>query len=202
MQRLVVFFLPFVLLACASEPGVQPIVLDFSSLAKVHLDARDIQIVDRGRKMPQTAPYIGHLFEPTVAQAVSRMAGEKLQTADGNGRIVFVIKDASVTEQTIDPPNEGLIKDFFTRHQALKYIGRVEVALEATSADGATTAVATASAVHNVTLPEKPTAIEKQEAYRTLLKGLLGTLNKNLDDTTIRHLGAFMRSTPKTETKT
>ncbi len=177
--------------ACASEPPrPNPIHLDYASLGKIMLDAQDLRIIDRTQNTPQWQPYVGHLFQPTLTDAVHRMAADRLQAAGTLGHATLIIKDANVTEQSLNTSSD--FESLFTRQQATKYIGRIEVSLEAQSPADASVGMATAHAIYSVSLPEDPTEIEKHEAYKKLLTNLMADLNKELERGIRRHMSRFI----------
>ena len=86
------------------------------------------------------------------------------------------------------------IDSWFTRQQALKYTGHAEVTVEANGSAGFATS--TASATRSVTLPENPNALEKQDAYYSLLNGLMKDLGEHLDSGIQGHLQNFIITAP------
>lgn len=182
--------LMLLLTACSSEPILGPMRLDYSSLDKVYLDAQDLRIINRAGSAPQWPPYVGSSFKPNLTDAVYKMAEDRLQAVGTLGHATLIIKDANVTEQSL--ATDTGFESYFTRQQASKYIGRVEVSLEVQSPKDSAIGIASASAVHAVTLPEKPTDVEKTEAYRKLLNALMATLNTNLDQSIKTHLNGFL----------
>lgn len=194
MKKLLTFALCAFLAACSSDPRPDPIRLDYSSLGKIYLDSQDLRIIDRSKGTPQWSPYVGHLFKPTLADAVNRWAADRMQAVGQMGHATFIIKDASVTEQSLATASD--FESLFTRQQASKYIGRIEVSVEAQSPSDGTVAMANANATHAITLPESPTETEKYEAYRKLLNALMAELNRNLDQSIHEHMSKFVLSDP------
>ncbi|HBM90512.1 MAG TPA: hypothetical protein DD400_01345 [Rhodospirillaceae bacterium] len=194
MKKFLTSCLVLLLVACTHEPAPQPIQLNYASLSKIYLDARDLRIIDRSKATTHWNPYVGHLFSPTLTEATHNLAAARIQTTGHLGHATFIIKDANIAEQPLEISSD--LSSLFTRQQASKYIGRLEVSLEAQSSVDGSLGTASAVAVHAVTLPENPSAYEKQEAYRTLLTSLMATLNKNLDKAIKKHLSRFLLSGP------
>ena len=192
MKKLALAFV-LVLTACASPPEVIPLPkqLDYSGLGRLELAAQDVRVVNRAYALPQTPPYIGHLFRPTLAEAVDRWASDRLQANGAAGHVVVVIKDASLTESKISNVDKG-IESWFTREQGKKYTGRIEVSVEAQGGANGAMAYASANAVHSVTVSEEPTAVEKYDAYKKLLAALMQDLNANLEQAMRDHLGTYL----------
>ena len=185
------------LTACSSEPVLGPLHLDYSQMGKIYLDSQDLRIINRAGNTPQWAPYVGHQFKPSLTDAVYKLTTDRLQAAGTLGHATLIIKDANITEQSMSTSSD--FESLFTRQQASKYIGRIEVSLEAQSPTDGAVAIANANAVHAVTLPEDPTEVEKTEAYRKLLGSLMTTLNSNLEQAIKTHMSRFILTGGRSE---
>jgi hypothetical protein len=163
MKKILALAVASLLIACSSGQVAEPIRLDYSTWGKLYLDTQDLRIVDRTKNTPRYQPYVGHLFSPTLVDAVNRLAADRLQASGRMGRAVLTIRDASVTEQPLATSSD--FEHMFDRQQASKYIARAEVTLDAQSPNGAV-ASASAFATRSVTLPEDPSSDEKYDAYR------------------------------------
>ena len=193
MKKALLLPLLVMLSACAFEPMPDPIQLNYADMERIYLNTKELRIVDRSQDTPKWDPYVGHEFAPTLTDAIYRLAGDRLQAVGKKGRAKLIIKDANVIEQTIESSSD--FDSLFTREQALKYIGRVEVSLEAQSPRGALS-VATAHAVHSVTLPEDPSGAEKYRAYTKLLNNLIAGLNRHLETAIKQHMRRFLVRKP------
>ncbi len=200
MKRLLTLAALALLAACSSDSRPEPITLDYSQLGKIYLDANDLRIVNRAKSAPQWSPYVGHLFEPKLTDAVNRWAADRLQATGQMGHATLIIKDANVTEQSLATASD--FESMFTRQQASKYIGRIEVSLEAQSPVDGSVSMASAQATHAVTLPEAPTEDEKYDAYARLLSSLMTELDKNLDRAIRSHMSRFVLSGPSAAKET
>ncbi len=194
MKKLLALALVSFLGACSSTGEPDPMKLDYSSLGKVYLDTQDVRIVDASKAAPEWAPYVGHLFKPTLTDAVGQLAADRLQAVGRLGRATLTIKDATVTEQPLEMSSDTF-DALFTRQQASKYIGRAEVTLEAQASNGAM-AMASAYASYSATLPEDPDAYEKYDAYSRMLTGLMKELNRNLEAAIQEHMTSFVLDKP------
>ncbi len=179
------------LAACASEPTA-PGTFSRVLSPKIAMDVKIISLADRSGAQPLTSPYKTNKFSPTIAEAVKQWAVDRLQANGKVGQAIIIVKNASLTVQSL-PVKDG-VEGWFTRDQSLKYTGRAEVTVEANGSGGF--AVADASATRSVTLPEDPTEQEKQDAYATLLNGLMKDLGENLEQGIREHMGRFLTAPP------
>lgn len=183
------------LAACSSEPArTPPLQLDYSSLGKIYLNVQDVNVINRSAGTPTKRPYIGHLFQPRLADAVTRWAQDRLQVNGSPGHATVIIKEASVAEYPLTVPSG--FESWYTREQASKYVGRMELSIEAQSPVNSTVGSANAHATYAVTLPEKPTEAEKYAAYRDVLDNLMKDINQKLEQAMREHMGPFMASGP------
>ena len=144
------------LTACASEPPAPPpLQPDYSALGKIYLNTKDLKVINRADRVPQKPPYIGHLFEPRLTETVNQWVHDRLQAVGNTGHATLIIKEASVIEQPL--PELTGVETWFTREQAGKYVGRIDVDIDAQSPVNNTTGIASAHATHAVTLAEHPT---------------------------------------------
>ena len=185
------FGLMLALTACSYEQA-PPVVTGHVLPPKIALNVRAINLADRSGIQPPNSPYNANHFTPTIAEAIKKWASDRLQAVGQNGQAIIVIKDASLTAQPL--PVKSGFDSWFTRQQGLKYMGHADVSIEASGSGGF--AVTDASASRVLTLPENPTAIEKQDAYFTMLNGLMEDLGKNLDSGIQAHMGNFITTAP------
>ncbi|MDX9690098.1 MAG: hypothetical protein RBT70_06490 [Alphaproteobacteria bacterium] len=190
MNRILSCALILLLVACSSDPNPEPMRLDYSNLGKIQLNTQDLRIVNRAKNTSQAVPYVGHNFKPTLVEAVNHLAAERINAVGRLGHATLIIRDASVTEQPLDMASD--FESLFTRQQATKYIGRVEVSLEAQSPSSGAVSIANAHAVHAVTLPEDPTEFEKYGAYEKLVNTLMDNLNSQLEKSIYTHMSGFL----------
>ncbi|MDR3449107.1 MAG: hypothetical protein P4M15_05070 [Alphaproteobacteria bacterium] len=185
--------LTLTLAACASDlPPPAPAPAAHALPPKINLDVQAINLADRSGLQPLSSPYNDNHFSPTIADAIKQWASDRLQAAGQSGQAIIVVKDASLISQAL-PMQQGM-DGWFTRQQGSKYIGRAEVSVEANGHQGFATADAVAT--RSVTLPENPTAVEKQNAYYSLLNGLMKDLGENLESAIQAHMNSFVITAP------
>lgn len=186
------FGLMLVLAACSSQSTPPPVAVNQILAPKIALDVRIISLADRSGLQPSDLPYNGNHFSPTIADAIKQWASDRLQANGQTGQAIVLVKKASLSAQPL-PVKDG-ISGWFTREQAIKYIGHAEVSIEANGKNGF--AVTDASATRAVTLPENPTDKEKQAAYMLLLNGLMKDVGENLESGIHEHMSNFIATAP------
>ena len=175
--------------ACSNAPAVDLTMPDYSSMGKINLDVKDLSFVDRGVDQHLQGPIISDQFQPTVAQTVQTWASQRLQAVGTTGQSVFVVKNAYVVSELL-PTDDG----WFQRSQGSKYVGHIEVEIDARGMEGY--GLATANASRSVSMPENPTEEEKSIAYGALLNGMMQDLNANLENAIHDHLRDFVVTAP------
>jgi hypothetical protein len=184
--------LSFALVACAEGQTVPTATFNRPMQPKLALDVQTISLTDRTTLQPANSPYNSNNFSPTISEAVKQWASDSLQAVVQSGNAIVVVKDATLTAQPLS--TQSGMESWFTRQQSVKYVGRVEVSIEATGANGF--AMADGNATRSVTLPEDPTPAERQDAYTNLLNGLMKDLSQNLDAAIRSHMGGFIVRAP------
>jgi hypothetical protein len=177
--------------ACSAD---QPARLkpDFTTATPpLNLDVQNIEVADRSGMQPADSPYNAHNFQPTIAEAIRHLAHDKLHAVGraGSGQAIVIIKDAVLTVQPLPHNN-----DIFTRQQGSKYTAHAAVEIEAQG--NARYALASAEATRFETLPENPSETERQNAYYTVLNGLMRDLDHNIQTSLQDHVQAFIITAP------
>ena len=189
-KSLAAFGLIIALAACADDKiQVTPYAPSMGS--KISLDVHKITLADRSLTAGNSV-YASNHFTPTLGEAVKQWAFDHLEAVGQDGDAIVIVKDSSLTAQPLATP--GGIDSWFTRQQGSKYVAHVDVAIEANGAPGY--AVAEASASRVLTLPENPSEAEKQDAYNTLLTGVMHDLQHNLESGIQSHLHRFVSHVP------
>jgi hypothetical protein len=193
MKKITALFgLVVVLTACSTDEPIAPAPVNHGLPPKITLDVQTITLADRTGMQPSNSPYNSDHFSPTISEAIKQWATDRLQAAGQTGQAIVIVKDASLTSQAL--PTKSGMDSWFTRQQATKYIGHAEVSVEANGREGFATT--DASATRAVTLPENPTPSERQDAYYTLLNGLMKDLGQNLESGLKTHVAPFMITAP------
>ncbi|MDP9127490.1 MAG: hypothetical protein M3N08_04420 [Pseudomonadota bacterium] len=172
-----------ILCSCASlEPAPEKFV---GPPGITRLNVATIDVVDHSGFQPANSPYKSSALSPTIAEAARQWLAGSLKAVGPTGEAMVVIEDASVTEHAL-PTSDDMMDVWFKRQQSSVYNARLEAQVEIRGGRGY--AFASAEAKRSVTLPEKPTASEKQNAYIQLLDGLMKDFARNLDASIREHL--------------
>ncbi len=181
------------LVACANQQPAMPLQLDYAQLGKINLDVQSIDVLDPSGNEPTHPPFVGFMFHPTVAETINSWVASRLQAVGASGKVAVIIKDASVTADVL--PTEHGFNGWFKRQQATRYTARANVVIDARTSNGIA-AYAAAEATYGVTLPENPTDAERQNAYISMLEGLMRELDHNLDQSIHQHMPMFVLMAP------
>jgi hypothetical protein len=188
MKKIATLMMIVLLAACASDakPVAKP---EPVAGPKINLDVQRINFMDRSGYQPADSPYSSNNFRPTISESIRKWASERLQAVGNAGEADIIVKDASLTSQTL--PHED---SMFKRAQASKYTARAEIEIDIRGRTGY--GLASAKASRYETLPEDPTAIEKQNAYYTVLTGLMHDLTANFETSLHDHANDYIVTAP------
>ncbi|MBV8548252.1 MAG: hypothetical protein JO126_02205 [Alphaproteobacteria bacterium] len=189
-------FSAIALVGCSSTPPVA-VQAAVDTTPPVRLDVLTVTVMDRTGPQPVRSPYNTNNFQPTIANAIRRWASEKLVAVGTSGEAVVTIRDATLDAQPIKHGD-----DMFTREQTSQYVAHAAVTIDvrghagqgqsATQLSGSVNAEAS----RHETLPEDPTAIERQNAYYKIYNGLMQDLTNNLKSAINGHLRDFIITAP------
>jgi len=157
---------------------------------KINLDVQTVTLADRSQMQSATSPYTTNNFQPTITEAIRQWAANRFQAVGTGGEAVVIIKDASLSLQPIPHSN-----DWFKREQTTKYTAHAEVDIEIKGV-GTRYALASAQASRFETLPENPSELERQNAYTTVLNGLMRDLNQSVENSIREHMQDFVITAP------
>lgn len=189
MKKLFFALLGLVFLAsCASNPP-PPVRQETDTSPKIYLDVLTVVVLDRSLPYAGNSPYATNNFQPTIANAIRRWITDKFVAVGTTGEAIVVIKDASLKSESIPHPDS-----WFTREQAGKYMAHAEIEFNVSRRDER--GQATAEAAQFVTLPETPSAVERQNAYNQVLNAVMRDLGANLRGAIRDHLGGFSAKQP------
>lgn len=182
------------LLGCARKETTLPAsapALSFNQMGQIVLDVPRIEVVPEYRAS-RAAPYIEHQMTMPPLEAVRRWTAERLKpTGKGGGIVRVIVKDASIKETTL--PRTAGISGVFTRDQAYRYDGRLEVEItaqkpEAQNFSGFSSAIVTRS----VSVPEDVSIAERERVWLDLVRQMMDDLNARFEDGIHSNLSAII----------
>jgi hypothetical protein len=182
--------LSFLTLLSACADPLPQLRTDIPQGPKINLDVQTVTLADRSPMQPANSPYTTNNFQPTIAEAIRQWAANRFQAVGSGGEAVVIIKDASLSLQTIPHSN-----DWFKREQTTKYTAHAEVDIEI-KGTGTRYALASAQASRFETLPENPSETERQNAYTTVLNGVMRDLNQAVENSIHEHMQDFVITAP------
>jgi hypothetical protein len=189
MKKLFLIVCFAALAACSSEP--QPVVKPVLELTpRFNLDVLTVTVLDRSVPDIVDSPYSTNNFQPTIAKAIQQSLTQRLIAVGTTGEAIVVIRDASLKSEPIAYTKGS----WLDRPQASKYSARAEIELQITGREGQ--GQVTAQASRYVTLPENPTALERQNAYNTVLNGLMHDLGADMSSAIQTHINRFIVDAP------
>ncbi len=192
MKKAAFIILSLLLAGCANEPNPAPFLISYSNLGKITFNVGSIYVVDRSGGPLTQPPYADTQFRPSIMEAVHRWEADRLQANGNSGQADFIIKDANVVQEKL--ATQSGMGEWFTRQQGVKYTAHASVEIDA---KGPTAyGLASAEASRSITVMEDPSEEEKQNAWHTLLDGLMSDLNHNLEASIRAHLQNFIVNAP------
>ncbi len=187
-------FAPLVTLAlvaaCATpSPAPRFPELTYAHLGPIRLDVAVVEIIDE-YVPPLRAPNVEHAFPATPAAAARRWAQDRLVAVGGDRKVVFIIRDASVTESALDV-KEG-VEGTLTTDQATRYHGEVVVHIEIRGIAG-WLAYVEANASRARSAPEDISLNERDQLFFEMTEGLITDLNGQLEANIRTYFADYLR---------
>ncbi len=190
MKKLGLLLCLALLAACSSEPPPQVVKPVIELTPRYNLDVLMVSVVDHSPSPATDSPYNTNDFKPTLAAAINQALTQRLIAVGTTGQALVTITDASLKSEPI-PHKED---DWFERPQASKYIAHAAVSMQIDGREGQGQVNAEAS--RYVTLPLNPTTLERQNAYYTVMNGLLHDLGVDLSRAIESHINRFIVTAP------
>jgi len=160
----------------------------FDDRAPLRLDVAEV-VMEQAFQPTNEAPNVEHLFPETPADAALRWAGDRLVAAGTSRRAVFVVRDASVLEESLET-SEGL-SGILTVDQSERYSSNLVVELQIY--DGTyLKGTAKAQAKRSVTVPEDLTLQEREAIWHQLTKDTMTDLNRELEQVIASTYGTYL----------
>ncbi|MBT4890033.1 MAG: hypothetical protein HON65_10820 [Rhodospirillales bacterium] len=180
------------LAGCAGRSSVIVPEITFSHMQPYQLNISQIAVEERFTPS-QSSPRIELRMKQPPIQVLRRWASDRLAASNVSvgGTARFIIIDAGVTEQALD--TDGNFTAYFTNEQALRYEASVEAVIELQSANGMSKGNAKARVVRAVTVPEKASVNEREQALFNLIEKLMKEFDARMDESIRAHLSTWLQ---------
>ena len=174
---------------CSNGPGrPQPLpTLSFAQYGPIRLDVASVEVIDVYRS-PQGGDNVEHLFPTPPQAAVRRWVADRIKPVGRDGIVRVTIMDAKVTEQSLNPSG-----GWFSKEPTERYIGRLEVVLEADSPGRRTTGNANVVVERTITVLEDISLAERSRAWFNMTQDMMTDFNKAMEAKIRQHLGSLIR---------
>ena len=140
--RFVLFSMILAIAACETPiPRRDFPEITFTHLPSISLDIATIDVVQLFEP-PLKPPHVEHEMPIQPHMAVSRWVSDRLKPTGSSGHAKVTIRDASVIEESLK--SVGGLRGAFTTEQSERYVGKIEVEIEAVGGKGLRTASAVA----------------------------------------------------------
>lgn len=179
-----------VLAACAKLETPSYPELRFTDKPAIGFDVAEIE-VRQAFKPSGEPPQVELLFPVRPDQAAESWANDRLRALGSGGRLIYTIRDASVTETPLET-STGLT-GAFTTDQAERYDARLVLEVEMKDSTGNSVGTASARAVRSVTVPESASIKQREDVWYELVKKLMTDMDSQLDQTLKEVFFRFLR---------
>ena len=186
-------FLPILLLSVGCEvpfsrrnypemtfTHLPPISLDVARIDVIQLFEPAIRPPNIEHKMP-LAPHI----------AISRWVSDRLKSTGTSGKAIVTIRDASVTEERLKAI--GGIWNALKIKQSERYVGRIEVEIEAIGGKGLRAASAIAKTQRSRSIIEDSTMRQREVLWFEMTERMMQDFDRTLEAQIRQHLTAFLK---------
>ncbi len=123
--------------------------------------------------------------------AISRWVSDRLKSAGTSGRAIVTIRDASVTEERLKAI--GGIWSALKIKQSERYVGRIEVEIEAIGGKGLRAASAIAKTQRSRTIIEDSTMHQREILWFEMTERMMQDFDRTLEAQIRQHLTAFLK---------
>ena len=175
----VVMLFALLVSACETPPSQNNFAeITFGHLPAIKLNVSEI-VYQSDYQPPKAAPNVEHIFPVPPARAAERWVADRLRAVGPANKAIFVLKDASVTEEKLE--TKGGLTGAFTTEQTERYLARMVAEMKIVDDFGNTLATLSARSERSTTTPEDLSLREREEIWFKLTEDVMRDLDAQLD---------------------
>jgi hypothetical protein len=164
--------------ACAGDyETFEPPPLDFSARQPFDLAVERV-VIDSVYRPTGEPPYVDHLMQLSPESATRALLTQRLRAVGGADRLLAVILEASVQEETLEPA-AGL-RGYLTTEPAARLTGRIKVRIDRLNPAGAVTRSITTAVERTRAIPEGVGYAQRERIGYELVLALVDDLDVGL----------------------
>jgi len=185
--------LPVILLSVGCEMPISQRnypEMTFTHLPPISLDVARIEVIQLFDP-PIKPPNIEHEMPLLPHVAISRWVSDRLKPTGTRGRAIVTIRDASVTEERLKS-TDGIWSALQIK-QSERYVGRIEVEIEAIGGKGLRAARAIAKTQRSRTIIEDSTMRQREILWFEMTERMMQDFDRTLEAQIRQHLTAFLK---------
>jgi len=164
--------------------------MTFTHLPPISLDVARIDVVQLFDP-PLKPPHVEHEMPLQPHMAVSRWVSDRLKPTGSGGQAKVTIRDASVIEERLK--SVGGIRGAFTTEQSERYVGKIEVEIEAVGGKGLRAASAVARTQRSRTIAEDATLRQRESFWFEMTERMMRDFDRTFEAQIRQHLTAFLK---------
>jgi hypothetical protein len=179
-----------VLSSCATPPAQQ----NFPELSYRHLPPINLAVgafdIESRYVPPLKDPHVEHRAPVPPYNAARQWGIDRIKALGGPDRARLQILDASIVEVPLAVT--GGVRGMFTRDQAARYDGKIEMTLEILDPNGRRRAFVTGRANRSETVAEGAPIAERERVWLSMTEDMMRQLNQEMTQNIERYFANFM----------
>ncbi|MQA64742.1 MAG: hypothetical protein GEU76_02395 [Alphaproteobacteria bacterium] len=179
-----------VVVSCATPPAQQ----NFPELSYRHLPPINLAVgafdIENRYVPPLKDPNVEHRAPVPPYNAARQWGIDRIKALGGPDRARLQILDASIVEVPLAVT--GGVRGMFTRDQAARYDGKIEMTLEILDPNGRRRAFVTGRANRSETVAEGAPIAERERVWLTMTEEMMRQLNQEMTQNVERYFANYM----------
>lgn len=135
-------------------------------------------------------PHVEHLFPVEPARALENWARDRIATAGGSARAVFVIEDASVIEVDLKKKEEG-VAAVFTKEPSQRYDATVQATLRIIDDRGTPVRYVTVTAMRSQSVLEDISPNDRDKTWYDMTRALMADFDRQMSTEISANFGGY-----------